>query len=119
LGHLGIQFAAALGSSSVYAISQTASKEADAKKMGATHYVNMSDPESVKSAAGSMDLIVCTANYDNMSLTQYMALLKMKGKLVMVGAPETDISVSAFMLLMVNTLFILYMFFACHKHIIF
>ena len=46
LGHLGLKFARALGAE-VYAISTSASKEEEAKKLGAHHFINTKDKDSV------------------------------------------------------------------------
>ena len=50
------------------AISTSASKEAMAKQMGAKHFVLATDPESLKAAAGSCDVILNTvsANHEFM-----------------------------------------------------
>jgi D-arabinose 1-dehydrogenase-like Zn-dependent alcohol dehydrogenase len=46
LGHLGLKFARALGAE-VFAISTSASKEEEAKKLGAHHFINTKDKDSV------------------------------------------------------------------------
>jgi alcohol dehydrogenase (NADP+) len=57
LGHYGILFAKAMGAE-VTAISRSRDKEADAKKLGADHYVAMS--EGTDNIRNSLDLILCT-----------------------------------------------------------
>ena len=63
LGHFGILFAKALGAN-VTAISHTASKDADAKKMGADKMIHTGDDvaAAVKGNERSLDLIICTAS---------------------------------------------------------
>jgi len=46
LGHLGLKFARALGAE-VYAISTSASKEKEALTLGAQHFINTKDKDSV------------------------------------------------------------------------
>ncbi|KAG1672124.1 hypothetical protein FOA52_001712 [Chlamydomonas sp. UWO 241] len=83
LGHLALQFAAAMGAE-VTAFSHTAGKEAEAKKFGATNFV--CGEESTKAVAGTMDLLINTVS----SLTDFkaqMALLCVGGTLCVVGLP--------------------------------
>jgi D-arabinose 1-dehydrogenase-like Zn-dependent alcohol dehydrogenase len=56
LGHLGLKFARALGAE-VYAISTSASKEEEAKKLGAHHFINTKDNDSVDKVC-NIELIV-------------------------------------------------------------
>ncbi|CAK4628112.1 unnamed protein product [Aphanomyces euteiches] len=70
LGHLGIQWAVALGAE-VTALSSSARKEKDSKEvLGAHHYLNYSDFEAVKAHAKAFDILL----------------------LVLVGLPEKPIS---------------------------
>ena len=46
LGHLGLKFARALGAE-VFAISTSSSKEEEAKKLGAHHFINTRDKDAV------------------------------------------------------------------------
>src|ERR1019366_875473 len=48
LGHMGVKFAAAMGAE-VTVFSHSASKEADARRMGATHFVVTKDPAALES----------------------------------------------------------------------
>ena len=57
LGHYGIMFAKAMGAE-VTAISRSRDKEEDAKKLGADHYIAMS--EGTEKYKNSLDLILCT-----------------------------------------------------------
>lgn len=86
LGHLAVQFAHKLGAD-VTAIGTSKSKADLAKKLGASHYVDSSDPESIKKAAQSLDLIICTANANGMPWDQYFSLLDFQGTLVILGVP--------------------------------
>lgn len=97
LGHFGILGAKALGAK-VVAISRTHTKEADARKMGATDFIATDeDKDWAKKHAGTIDIIVSTVSSPKMPLQEYLSLLKYKGRFVQVGAPEDVVpAVSAF-----------------------
>jgi len=99
LGHFAVMFAAALGAN-VTAISHTHSKESDAKAMGAKHFIATGDKGSFKQNRRKFDLIICTVNADNMPMTDYLSMLKVHGKLTMVGAPEKPLQLPVFPLLL-------------------
>jgi alcohol dehydrogenase (NADP+) len=75
----------------VTAISHSASKKADAEKMGATKFIATAEPDAFKNNAATLDLIIATTNDHNMPLTDYLALLRPHGYLVLLGAPEEDL----------------------------
>jgi len=87
LGHLGIQFASALGGE-VTAISTSDSKKADAQKLGAHHFLNSKDPTQVADAARRFDVILCTANGNDNLYREWMSMLALRGKFIMVGMPD-------------------------------
>ena len=62
-GILGIQFAKAFGAE-VTAFSTSKEKEAEAKKLGAHHFVNTRDTGALKKVAGSFDLLLSTVSAD-------------------------------------------------------
>lgn len=88
LGHFAILFAKALNCDEVVAVSRSKSKEEDAKKMGASRLIATEDESVFKANAGTLDLIVCTVNADEMPLASYLGLLKANGTFVVVGLPE-------------------------------
>lgn len=102
LGHFGLLFAKALGADKVVAISRSASKKADAEKMGVDDFIATDeDKDWHKKHASSLDLIVCTVSSPKMPLQQYLSLLKVHGTFVQVGAPEEPLPAFApFALLM-------------------
>lgn len=83
LGQMGIKIAAAMGCE-VTAISTTASKEALAKEMGAKNFVIISDAESAKAAAGSLDIILDTVSA-NHEMMPYADLLASDGQMTLIG----------------------------------
>ncbi|KAG9244770.1 chaperonin 10-like protein [Calycina marina] len=89
LGHFGLLFAKALGADEVVAISRSSSKEADARKMGATGFIaTAEDPKWASKHARSLDLIVSTVSSPDMPLESYLRLLRTNGDFIQVGAPE-------------------------------
>ncbi len=85
LGHMGVKFAVALGAE-VTVLSHSPSKEADAKAMGAHHFVSTKDPEVFKTHAKSFDVILNTVSAE-VDINQYLNLLAQDGTLVVIGLP--------------------------------
>ncbi len=96
LGHMGVKLAHALGAE-VTVLSQTLSKQADGKRLGADHFYATSDPDTFTKLAGSFDLIINTVS-GQMDWNQYLGLLGVDGTMVVVGLPEKDIPIAAFAL---------------------
>ncbi len=96
LGHMAVKIAKAMGSE-VTVFSTSPNKEADAKKLGAKHFVVTKDPANFAPWAGKLDLIVNTisAKHDH---TPYLQTLKIDGVHVLVGASPEPNLVSAFAL---------------------
>lgn len=97
LGHMGVKFAAAMGAE-VTVFSHSANKEADAKRMGATHFVVTKDAAVFASLKESFDLILNTVSAE-LDINVYLELLKLNGTLVEIGLPGKPYEVSAFNLL--------------------
>ena len=94
LGHMALRFLHAWGCD-VTAFSSSADKEAEAKELGANHFVNSRDPESVKKIEGTLDMILSTVNVD-LDWATYMAALKPKGRLHFVGVVPNPLSLPVF-----------------------
>ncbi|KAL9115732.1 MAG: hypothetical protein Q9227_000100 [Pyrenula ochraceoflavens] len=89
LGHFGILWAKALGCDKITAISRSASKKADALKMGADEFIATDeDKDWATHHTRSLDLLVSTVSSPNMPLPEYLQLLRTNGSFVQVGAPE-------------------------------
>jgi uncharacterized zinc-type alcohol dehydrogenase-like protein len=97
LGHLALQFARVFGAE-VTAISTSPTKEAEARSMGAHHFVSLRENEAMKKLAGSFDLILSTINQDP-DWNTLVAALRPRGTLSVVGVPPSPISVQAFPLI--------------------
>jgi len=85
LGHVGLQLARAFGAE-VVAFSTSPDKEAEARKFGASKFVNLKDPEQVKAAAETIDVMLNTAS-GSVDTDQILKLLRTFGKLVLLGLP--------------------------------
>src|SRR5258708_17680656 len=97
LGHMGVKFGVAFGAE-VTVLSTSPSKEQDAKKLGAHHFVVTSDPEQIKAAQGSFDFILDTVSADH-DFNMYLSMLKTDGAMICVGVPSKPAEISAFSLL--------------------
>jgi uncharacterized zinc-type alcohol dehydrogenase-like protein len=82
----------------VTAFSSSVDKEAEARQLGANHFVNSRDVEALKSVANSFDLILSTVNTE-LEWDTYLAALRPKGRLHMVGAVLKPVAVSIFPML--------------------
>jgi uncharacterized zinc-type alcohol dehydrogenase-like protein len=98
LGHMGVKFAAAFGAE-VTMLSTSRSKEADAKKLGAHHFILTSDAAAMKKAANSFDFILNTVSAQHEYGT-YLNLLRTNGTMIVVGVPPTPSQAPAFDLIM-------------------
>ena len=76
LGQMGVRLAKAMGNT-VTAISTSPNKEAAAREIGADNFVVSTDPESMKKAAGSLDLILNTVSQIVLMTTSYWMILLM------------------------------------------
>jgi propanol-preferring alcohol dehydrogenase len=95
LGHLGVQYARAMGYE-VVAISRGADKEGFAKELGAHHYVDSSRDdfaEAMQSLGGARVILATAPNAK--SISQLVPALGIEGNLLIVGAPFEPIEISA------------------------
>lgn len=97
LGHLALQFMNKWGCE-VTAFSSNPAKTEEARRMGAHHVVDSRNPDAITAIAGTLDLILVTANV-TLDWNAYLAALKSKGRLHFVGAVPEPISANVFQLL--------------------
>lgn len=97
LGHMAVKFASAFGAE-VTMLSTSASKEADARALGAHHFVLTSSQDNLKKIRGTFDFIIDTVSAPH-DYNLYMKLLRPDGVHICVGAPPTPASVNAFSLI--------------------
>lgn len=83
LGHLALQFLNAWGCE-VTAFTSTNSKRAEALKMGAHHAIHSRNPETLKAATNSFDMIISTVNV-SLDWGAYLKTLSPRGRLHFVG----------------------------------
>jgi uncharacterized zinc-type alcohol dehydrogenase-like protein len=97
LGHMGIKLAHALGAHTV-AFTTSPKKREDALRLGADEVVLSTDPTEMQKHTASFDFILdaVSAQHD---INAYINLLRLDGKITLVGAPEKPLPVNAFALL--------------------
>ncbi|KAF1317295.1 Mannitol dehydrogenase, partial [Globisporangium splendens] len=95
LGHLALQFIRAVGATPI-AFSRSNNKEQEIRALGAAEFYNLSNEEDAKKSAGTLDLLLITADATNMPYNQYMTLLRSRGTCVMLGLPNDGVQFSPF-----------------------
>jgi uncharacterized zinc-type alcohol dehydrogenase-like protein len=98
LGHLALKFAAAFGCD-VTAFTSSESKFQEARGFGANHVVSSRDAAGIKKLAGTLDLILVTANA-KLDWGALIAALAPNGKLHFVGAVLEPVPVGVFSLIL-------------------
>jgi alcohol dehydrogenase (NADP+) len=97
LGHMAVKFAVAMGAE-VTMLSTTPSKEHDAKKLGAHHFVLSSEHKAMKKHHSHFDVIVdCVSG--NHDYEAYLKLLGLHGRLMVVGLPAEEPRLNPFELI--------------------
>jgi alcohol dehydrogenase (NADP+) len=97
LGHMGLKFAASFGAE-VTMISTSPSKEADAKRLGAHHFLLSTDEGQMKKFDSYFDVILNTLSA-NHEFEKYLNLLALNGQMIIVGLPPKNPTLAAFALL--------------------
>lgn len=94
LGHMGVKLAASMGAE-VTVLSTSKSKEQDAKKLGAHHFVLTTDKKVMESLGSKFDFILDAVSAPH-DLNTYLNLLKVDGTLCLVGLPTEAPEIAAF-----------------------
>jgi len=97
LGHMAVKFAVSFGAE-VTVLSTSASKKADAEKLGAHKFVVTSDPASVDAVKGYFDFIIDTVSAPH-DYNLYLTLLRTNGVQICVGVPPTPTEILGFNLI--------------------
>ena len=97
LGHMAVKIAAAMGAE-VTMLSTSPSKEADARKLGATGFGLTSDDSTFKRLAGHFDLIIDTISAPH-DYNKYLGMLRIEGSMVLLGVPPAPTPVAAISLI--------------------
>ena len=98
LGHMAVKLAASMGAE-VTVFSTSTSKEADARRLGAKHFVVTKSAAALEALKNKLDLIIDTVSAPH-DYGAYLAMLRARGAMVIVGAPTSSITVSPFSLIM-------------------
>ena len=93
---MGVKHAHAMWAE-VTLISHSPSKEEDAKRLGADHFLLLSDRQAMKDQAMTFDLIVNTVSAP-IDLDPAINLLKTDGTMAYVGLPDAPLQVNVFAL---------------------
>ncbi|HEY6359193.1 MAG TPA: NAD(P)-dependent alcohol dehydrogenase, partial [Vicinamibacterales bacterium] len=93
LGHMGVKIARALGAE-VTVFSRSRRKHDDAMRLGAHHFHVTSRPDALATLERTFDLIINTASAA-VDWSQYLKMLRVDGSMVVVGIPETPVSLAA------------------------
>jgi len=96
LGHMAVKLAASMGAE-VTVLSSSTSKQADAKRLGATHFVQAT-PENLAKHDSNFNLIIDTVSAPH-DLAAYLNTLKTDGTMVLLGVPPKAPEVHAFPLI--------------------
>ncbi|MFM7222454.1 MAG: NAD(P)-dependent alcohol dehydrogenase [Bacteroidota bacterium] len=97
LGHMAVKFAVAFGAH-VTVISTSASKVQEANKLGAHNFILAKDASALHPHASSFDIVLDAISADH-DYTPYLNLLRLDGKLLVVGLPEHQPKVLPFALI--------------------
>jgi uncharacterized zinc-type alcohol dehydrogenase-like protein len=100
LGHMAVKLAASMGAE-VTMLSTSRSKEADARRLGASGFEVTKDEKTFKKLAGRFDLIVDTISAPH-DYNKYLGMLRVQGAMVVVGVPPEPTPVAAFSLISGN-----------------
>ena len=94
LGHLGVQFARAMGFETI-AVARGTEKEADARELGAHHYVDSQagDVSEALKALGGVAVVLATAG-NSEAIGQTVGGLSPRGELVVIGVTGDPLPIS-------------------------
>jgi len=98
LGHMAVKFAVAFGAE-VTVISTSPSKEIDARRLGAHHFLLSTDPDQVAKASCHFDFVLDTVS-GNHDLNSVLGMIKLNGNLVLVGVPTEAPPIHPFSIIM-------------------
>ncbi|KAI8355231.1 hypothetical protein B0O80DRAFT_448770 [Mortierella sp. GBAus27b] len=79
-----------MGSKQVVAFSTSDKKREEAIQLGATQYVNIKNPEELKAAARSVDVLLVTSVTKDTNWGELMEVVETRGTLVVIGVPPSD-----------------------------
>ena len=92
LGHMAVKFAASFGAE-VSVLSTSPSKEADAKKLGAHHFILTNKEDQLKKVSNYFDFIIDTVASSH-DYEKYLYLLTTSGTLILLGVATDPMQLS-------------------------
>jgi len=92
---MAVKIGKALGAHVTVVSRNNAKRKISIEDLKADNYVDMSNSDEVAQAAGKFDMIINTisAKYD---FSSYLTMLKVRGKIIVVGAPPDALPLAAF-----------------------
>jgi uncharacterized zinc-type alcohol dehydrogenase-like protein len=93
LGHMAVKLAASMGAD-VTVFSTSAAKEADAKRLGASHFALSSNASVMAALKNHFDVILSTVSAQY-KVDPYLELLRVDGALVLLGVPPKALDFEA------------------------
>lgn len=97
LGHMGVKIAAAMGAE-VTVFSTSLSKEQDAYRLGAKHFITTKDSNNLTPLINHFDFILDAVSAPH-DINLYLNLLNRGGALALVGVPEKPLEIQPFSLI--------------------
>ncbi|KAJ2796150.1 hypothetical protein H4R20_005628, partial [Coemansia guatemalensis] len=93
LGHLAIQYASALGAE-VYTFSHSPNKKQQCLDLGASHFINTSNAEEVKTAHQKLDYLFVTTAGNASEYDNFISLMNIGGTIVLLALPEGKMGIA-------------------------
>ncbi|KAF9906413.1 hypothetical protein EC991_000660 [Linnemannia zychae] len=93
LGHLAIQFAKAMGSKEIVAISDSDVNPDDVNKLGATHIVDISNKDHIKAEKHKLDLLLVNSFDKSTKWEDVFSLVSNHGCVVILGLSKDPIQI--------------------------
>ena len=97
LGHMGVKFSVSFGAE-VTLISTSLSKKQDAERLGAHQFLLSTDKKQMAEYAGYFDVLLNTVSAKH-DYKNYLNLLGLNGKMMVVGLPAEDPALNPFALI--------------------
>ena len=87
LGHMAIQFASKMGAET-FAVSRGTRKKEFCEELGATGFIDSSDPASMEAHAGKLNYLLFCVSGGAIDLNNYVGLMRPYGTMHFVGVPD-------------------------------
>jgi len=98
LGHMGAKLGVAFGAHTTVISRGSGKRESALGELKVHAYLDSTDVDAMTAAAGSFDFIIDTVSAEH-DMGALLRLLDTDGKLILVGAPPTPLSIAAFSLI--------------------